>query len=306
MKKLALILLASTALQAAHAAPAIIDTPDAKIIVLRPIDQWTQDSSAMNNALSGYKDKEYKFMLKDASGKTEFLRTNIFSSSVDGKSPAMMAAYQAAEAQGWKTSMNPGFGFIVDKPVLVSGEQAEKALSVQKEAYTAFVESAGNPDDLQTSYTIKKVLGGAITIGITAFATDKLGGMFASNAVLGSGIATDIGSIPTALAKEMPFIYPPQGLPLKAYKTVEFRRVQGLNTGYGQVLIAYKTEKTAEASETALAKAIESLIGLDTNQQQIQSARLEDFNRRKTIWNECVASGKCAVETTNTNNQESR
>lgn len=306
MKKSILLFCLATAIQTTHAAPAIIDTPEAKIIVLRSIDQWTQDSSAMKNALSSYKDKEYKFMIKDSSGKTEFLRTNIFSSSVADKSPAMMAAYQTAEAQGWKTSMNPGFGFTVDKPVLVSGIQADKALAVQNEAFAAFVESAGNPDNLQANYTVAKWIGGAITVGITAFSMDKFGGMFTSNAVLGSGIATDIGTLPTALAKEMPLVFPPQGISLKPYKTVEFRRVQGLNTGYGQVLIAYKSDRSEESASLALSKAIESLIGLDTNAAQIQASRQDDFDRRKQIWNACIESGRCSEPQSVNSQMESR
>jgi len=306
MKSTTLFLCLATALQTAHASPAVIDTPDAKIIVLRSIDQWTQDSSAMKNALSSFKDKEYKFMIKDSTGKTEFLRTNIFSSSVEDKSPAMMAAYKSADAQGWKTSMNPGFGFIVDKPILVSGDQADKALAVQNEAFTAFVESSGNPDNLQANYTVAKWIGGAVTLGITAFSMDKFGGMFTSNAVLGSGIATDIGTLPTALAKEIPFVYQTSGVSLKPYKTVEFRRVQGLNTGYGQVLIAYKSERSEESASVALGKAIESLIGLDTNVAQIQAARQEDFERRKKIWNTCLASGRCSEPQPNHAQMESR
>lgn len=283
----------------ANAAPTVIDQPEYKLIILRSIDQWTPDKGALEDSLDSFVNKEYKFSIVNEAGKEEFLRTSIFSSSVTEKSPAMMNAYNAAEQAGWKTSMNPKFNFRVGAPASIDGQTANNAIKTQSEAYRAIVIKMGSPDELQDAYFGKKVLGNLLAIGASVLSLDKYGGTFTSNAIIGSGFAGDLAALPTALSRNLPLAYPIQNEDFKSYKIVDFRSVQGLPSGgVGQVIIAYKGVKSPEVEVTALSKAIESLIGLDTTASNIEAARVEDFERRKTIWKACMADTTCKAQAT--------
>lgn len=296
---ISMLLTALTFSSFVNAAPAVIDQPEYKLIVLRSIDQWTPDRGALEDALDSYISKEYKFSIVNESGKEELLRTSIFSSSVTGKSPAMMSAYNAAEQAGWKTSMNPKFNFRVGAPVSIDGLTASNAIKTQSEAYRAIVIKMGSPDELQDAYFGKKVLGNLLAIGASALSLDKYGGTFASNAIIGSGFAGDLAALPTALSRNLPLAYPIQNEDFKSYKVVDFRSVQGLPSGgVGQIIIAYKGIKSPEIESAALSKALESLIGLDTSAQNIEVARAEDFERRKVIWKSCMADPICKDQAT--------
>ena len=286
-------------LQLANAAPVIIDQSDYKLIVMRSIDQWTPDKGALEDALDSYTNKEYKFSIVNEEGREELLRTSIFSSSVSGKSTAMMSAYLAAEQAGWKTSMNPKFNFRLGPTTSIDGVTANTAIKTQAEAFRAIVIKMGPPDELQSTYFAKKVFGNLLALGASVLSLDKYGGTFASNAVIGSGLAGDLASLPTALSRNLPLAYPAYSENLESYKVVDFRVVQGLPAGgVGQVIIAYKVPKTQNIESVAISKALETLIGLDTTAEKIEAARAEDYERRKTIWNACMSDPTCKEQAT--------
>jgi hypothetical protein len=85
-----------------------------------------------------------------------------------------------------------------------------------------------------------------------------------------------------------------------SYKYIDVRRVEeGPHESpirVGQIIIAYKNEKTDESEKTALVKAIVSLTGADTTVADISKAREEDLVKRQAIWDECVALDKCKKE----------
>ena len=64
----------------------------------------------------------------------------------------------------------------------------------------------------------------------------------------------------------------------------------------GQIIIAYKGEKTKQAEEIALAQAIVTASGADTTIEKIEKSRKEDMVARQAIWDECVAKGECKSE----------
>ena len=84
------------------------------------------------------------------------------------------------------------------------------------------------------------------------------------------------------------------GLDVSIYQSIDvYNVIQGNNDCFGQVIIAYKNDKTDEAVNAALIKVIVSLIGANTTVDAIKETRSEDITNRQTIWDACVAEGKC-------------
>ncbi|NBX55609.1 MAG: hypothetical protein EBT70_11195 [Betaproteobacteria bacterium] len=79
---------------------------------------------------------------------------------------------------------------------------------------------------------------------------------------------------------------------LTSFKEISIRRVIA-NPGQiiGQIIIAYKDEKTEAAEHEALVIAVVALTGANSTTAEIEQARKEDFARRKAIWDKCVADG---------------
>ncbi len=61
------------------------------------------------------------------------------------------------------------------------------------------------------------------------------------------------------------------------YKSVDLRRVvDGQKDRLGQIIIAYKGEKTKQAEDAALAQAIVTASGADTTVEAIEESRKKD------------------------------
>jgi CO dehydrogenase/acetyl-CoA synthase alpha subunit len=67
----------------------------------------------------------------------------------------------------------------------------------------------------------------------------------------------------------------------------------------GEILIAYKVDKTPQAEHEALVKAIVTLTGADTTPEAVQQSRQGDFEKRVALWDACVADGKCQKAASN-------
>ena len=81
-----------------------------------------------------------------------------------------------------------------------------------------------------------------------------------------------------------------------AYKSIDIRRVSADTVHIGQIIIAYRGEKTAESEERALAKAIVSVSGADSTLDAIKSAQAKDLANRQAVWDACVAAKECVAE----------
>lgn len=298
MKKLALILLASTALQAAHAAPAVIDTPEATIYVSRPADQWSPNRDQMRSYIKGIDAKKSFVVGFFEDGKRVDIR-----SAEDGW---LKELANAMEAKGWDTTGRPFDPLYVKPIVRTTPEDAQRYLTAQKELYKSSVYRTGDPEQLQTSSDVKSVLGGILSVATAVVGVKTMGMTTGSNAIIGSGIAGDVSKLPSALGSSISLCWPVDPI-FKGVSTVDVVKVTD-QTGIiqGQILIAYKQAPTESITTKAIVTGMLSAMGTDTTIQEVEKSRLEDFNRRQTIWNECVASGKCTTEPINATNQESR
>jgi hypothetical protein len=271
------------------AAPVELDTPDAHIIVVRALDSWSADESASEDSLDAVKKHRGGFWLTNADGKA----TGGFSMLFGGLSdhPVVQGVNTELKSLGFKLSQDKTI-FNVNKPIALEPTKLADFVKFQQELYRHLVTTEGNPKTLHSSVSARKFFANVLAVGSVVAGGEKYGSL-GSQAVINSVIPNDIYNFTaTSRAALTPLDF--SGFDASNYKAIDVRRVvQGNNERVGQVIIAYKNEKTEATENAALIKAIVSLTGADTTPEAIQQARDQDLAKRQAIWDACVADGKC-------------
>lgn len=270
----------------AKAAPSVIETDSAKVIVIRPSEQWTANQGLLDDYDAGQKKKRYLLIVRDQNGKNTFAN----SSDISGWLKTAVTDMDGAgwEASGWL----PKNVSIIGPATSMTGTQFNGVIGVQERYYKALIVKVGSPEMQKSAFNRGVVTGYVLTIGTLGLGakmgipTELLG--------LGTGVAEQIGAIPPALLTAVSPNWPVAG-DFSQYPVVDVRQItpQGSRGVVGQIIIAYKGEKTSVAEDEAMAKAARALVGVDTSLAEIEKARLEDYNRRSEIWNRYLADGKC-------------
>lgn len=275
---------------AAVASPIELDTDAAHIIVIRPVDVWSGDTSTLQATLESINKHHVSYTLKDGAGHVYRGSPLVFQGISDH--PVTMGVHDALTAMNTELVANDRYDFTVMEPVAIAPEKFKPMLIGQKALYRAMVIKEGNPATLPGRVARKKIIGNLASVATLALAVDKLGVNLGAPLVFGTGAMDDVYRVVT----EMKGAVVPAELPdfdATAYKHIDVRRVFYHPDILGQVIIAYKTEKTDQAETQALTKAIVSLTGADTTPEAVEKARAEDLANRQKIWTECVESGKC-------------
>lgn len=266
------------------------ETNDAFIMVARPIDMWSPDESFANRTLDELKGKEITFSYFEPGGK----RIGVYNRVLQGpeSAPVGNAAISKLTQDGFKIGSSTTRSRVnIFQPDTINPLDFPEFVAAQNAIYAQSVIAAGNPNNLQSKESVKKVLGGLVSLATFAIVGDKLGYANANSTVIGNGVAFDLGDSVQKFGR----IAVPCPLPtadISSYKQAEVRRVQNGKT-FGIVVIAYKEAKTLETERAALAEAIYTLTGADTTVDNVISARAEDFANRQKIWSECVSKGEC-------------
>jgi hypothetical protein len=301
MKKftLALSLLAATT---AMAAPFVFETDGAKVFVVRPIDQWSGDKSALESSLEAHKNKTawYTVLLNDQ--KYLFGNPNVTQSA--SNHPITNAVAHKLDQAGFKLPRSSDNSFTVQLPVAVPVEKIGTVQTYQTAAFKQAIASQGNPDDLQGKTTRNKFIGGLLSVVTMIAAADRYGAVGGSHATLGSGITDSIYSAVSQYKGGLaPIDLSGQDLqqwcskPECRYKEIEIRRVTtAAPDRVGQIVIAYKNGKTPEAEEGALVQAVYLLTAAGSSTTDIEKARQENRQLRKDVWAACIAEDNPACK----------
>ncbi len=259
------------------AAPVEYDTPDAHIVVIRPMDQWFPDAGVEKSLDKEYFSDEYAgaywYTDKDyVSLRSDEPLAILFRSKNPNKSPAL-----------WRMSIS------TRKPIPVQPSQMAQFIKAQNEFYGLSVIARGNPMTLPNRLRTNAIWRDVLTIATIGIGGAVGGGNLAA-AVAGSSIPSQFGAL--ALDAQQGIVgVKPLNLDYSKYKAIDLHRVDG--GGVGQIIIAYKTEKTPAIENEALAIAIGSTLGFDTTKEATLAARAADLADRQAIWDKCVADGKC-------------
>lgn len=278
----------------ATAAPVVIDTPSAYIIVIRALDTWSGDRDASEDSLAEVSKHRGGFVLASEKGpRYDTLGYPMmfgFNGDSEGN-PVVHGVIEALKPLNFKLHQD-ATNFKVENAGTVEPKKFAAFANYQRELYRNFVTTEGNPATLHNSVFAKKILSGALAIGTVAVAGDKYG-FLGKEAALNSNIPSDLYQFgASGNAAITPLDLP--DFDATGYKAIDVRRViQGNNDRAGQIIIAYKNDKTEEASNAALIAAIVSLTGADTTVEEIEKSRAADLAKRQAIWDACVSEGKC-------------
>ena len=280
------------------AAPVELDTPSTHIIVVRPVDAWSGDVSVSEDSLDAVRDRVTHYGVVAISTKTGksvelYGGAGMFGGVADH--PITRGVQTELLKKNMKLAKNGKSVFRVLDPIAINPEDMAAIAVAQTEFYKQFVISQGDPETLSGKVRVKKLIGGVAALGATLFAMDKFGAVAGSSATLGSGITNDIYSIATKNRGALSPINLPN-VDFTQFKSVDVRKVVGAADRMGQVIIAYKEDKTPEAEEEALIKAIVTLTGADTTPAEVEKSRALDLANRRAIWSACLAESKCQSE----------
>lgn len=289
MKSLFAASLVATLFGPASAAPLILENESVKVVVVRPIDLWSGNKSALESSLEAHKNKTAWYTVLLNNQKYLFGNPNVTQAAT--VHPITNAVAQKLEQAGFKLPRSSDNSFTIQLAVPVPTDKMKDVQNFQAKAFTRSVIAQGNPDELQTKTSRNKFFGGVLALGTTLIAADKMGASLGAHATLGSGISEGLynvvsqyngGLVPVNIGSD----------DLSQYKQIEVRRVTtGSPDRYGQIVIAYKEEKTQAAEESALTMAIVALTAANSSTADIEKARADDFVQRKEIWNQCVSEG---------------
>jgi hypothetical protein len=277
--------------------PVELDTSDAHIIVMRSLDAWSGNNSASEDSLDAVKDHEVGFWL----GRPQYKGAvagfpMLFGWNKDSEADVVVqGVITALKPYNFKLNQNKYFQFTVENPVVLDPNKYESFANRQRELYKFVVITQGNPTTLPGRVSAQKFLGGLLAAGAVVWG-GKTFGAVGSAGMIDSGIAGDLSHISTPSRAAITPVELPS-FDATNYKSIDVRRVvQGQNDRVGQIIIAYKNEKTADNENEALIKAIVTLTGADTTIDSIKQSRVRDLAKRQAIWDECVAAGKCEKE----------
>jgi len=279
-----------------HAEPVQFDTDDAHVIVIRPVDTWSGNSVTNEYTLAGIKSKKSQFSYVDSNGKkmVGFISESIFPWNKELPNDEVIHKV-ANEFARLGFTLNGQF-FFVESPITVQPSDMPTIIAAQESLFKKLVINQGNPTTLPDRIHNKRLGGMLVNVALLLVGADKIGTVASSNIVLSSGLSNDVTRLTTQELKSLtavssvPFDY-------SQYRSVDIRKiVPDLPDRVGQIIIAYKGEKTKQAEEIALAQAIVTASGADTTIEKIEKSRKEDMVARQAIWDECVAKGECKSE----------
>lgn len=277
----------------AQAQVAQIKTPNALVVVIRPLDMWSPNSSYQEDTLDAVKDKKASFFYYDASGKEFAAYETIFQGV--SKHPVTQAVATTIKAKGFRFGAGSVANnlFYSRQPMTLQVEDMPNFIAAQNAVFAQSVIDAGNPKKLATKEGIKKFAGFVAAAATFVIVGDKLGYDVANYAVVGSGHATNIAEAVQNFGRVL-IPRPVPDIDFSGYKKIEARRIDTHGRDQvGMVIVAYNEPKTEATENEAMTAALISLTGADTTADAVSKARSADLAKRQSIWDDCVARGKC-------------
>jgi len=278
----ATFLMSAGAIQTAHAEPVQFDTDDAHVIVIRPIDVWSPNEYWNDYVITNFKRNQIRYGVVTESGVKR---------SGDDDALAKQVS-ELAKPFGFEVGGFRSIVLAVAKPVSMSAQDMTGFNKAQDEIYGAIVKKAGNPARLTSSTRHQQWLGTALSALTLGIGVKELGSLGIQAA---QGPMQDVFSL-TMQARKVLVPQPSVPFDYSAYQSIDIRRVTADQVHIGQIIIAYRGEKTAESEDRALAKAIVSVSGADSSLDAIKTAQAKDLADRQALWDACVAAKECVAD----------
>jgi len=267
---------------AVAAAPIQFDTDDAHVIVTRPIDIWSASSANSDDVNSRFQLKQMRVAIEGEKGKW------ISAGDLFDGSSMVKECYDIAKKNGFATSGYRGLIFRIGKPVSIPVEVMPDFQKSQDENFKELVLKNGSPADLRSKVSSRRWISTVAAMVVGKVALNAVGNGLAGPVL--NGPAQDVYALSMHLGgmlngqPSVPFDY-------STYKTVDIRKVVATDSPdrFGLIIIAYRGDKSDAAEQHALAQAIATATGTDTNINEIEKSQAEDLALRQKIWDDNAA-----------------
>ena len=275
------------------AEPVILDTPDALIVVVRPIDSWAADDAYDQVSLDLLQQKRVGYSYFTPEGKYYNGSPGLFMDRKDLSEPLAREVDDqlAAKQVDYTKALDKFLNF--QRAMTIPSDKIADFLRLQQKLYEKSIVMAGDPAQAREHMQVRKTIGGILAVGLIALGMNHFGAVPGANIMLSNPLPPGMSQLVKDFGRAMvPVPLPP--MDLSTYKTIDIRAITTqAHDRVGQVIIAYKVEKTPEVERSSFATAIVNSFGLDTPIDQIVKNREADYAHRVAIWDQCVAAGQC-------------
>lgn len=275
-----------------------IELPEADIFVARPVDIWSPDKDHQVKSLDSFKEKAVSYRYDTPDGKSHMRGSPLLFQSISDHPVTQNAAKLLADA-GINLAANSAYRFDIYPPAVIEPKDYTKLVKYQNHMFTKFVIAQGDPEMLQSQIATRKFVAGALSVAATIFVADKLGNVIgsnlATNSVLNSSLPSDVYEFGVKQRRAVGTVQLEE-MDTSQYTEIDVRKVQSYPEMLGQIIIAYKTQKTEEIETMAVVRSILVLAGVGSSPAEVEQARSNDYASRLAIWNRwCTTSpeGKC-------------
>jgi outer membrane lipoprotein SlyB len=298
------------------AKPVEIDTPDAHIVIVRPLDQWDQNNSVVGGQyISNFLKKRYAFQLLGTDSETkERVRDGV-------QEKAKFLGFTEATERPFTQAT---FYFELGKNM--TGQQANEYSVLQNLVWQyRTIEKWKKNEAIAASTTVSEggvwsAIADGLFGGIGGIAVGKTVGKIVGGG-LGSALANggtaaigaEAGVTIGASTTQSPGEYIPKNsedvqkllddkrygfnqvptLDYTKYQSVDVARIVISNGNTGSIFIAYKKPKTPELAESLMIQVIPSAMSLDESSAEFSLSQRQNQKERTELIEKCEAIKKC-------------
>jgi hypothetical protein len=279
------------------------ETPDAHILVARPMDRWSTDKHWQGSTMLSHFGSQ---RLIDLNG---FYRRDQADKAVDeidlrkGVDRVSEKIKTNMAARGIGVGSGSLLRYDVAAPVTLGKGPLAEFQDAKAKNYAAWA-SVQSPGVGERNASITNGVTSAIELGAGLVATVLTGGADLTGFFAGAlGAVKKAGNMTFHVGRQwdIPVGYfvpalPVTGFDFDPFKQVDYRSIslgRGSRMLHGEIYIAYKNEKTAQAEDDALIVALTEVLAINSTKEEIRAARQKEFDLRAKIWGDCVASGAC-------------
>jgi len=277
------------------------DTDAAHVIVVKPLERWTGNTGLMEKSLDAVAHHTGCFVnFLDDRGHRESSCKNFFGFGgvVSPDSKLVIKTFeQLTKVQPTYdfSSGNSGNHLVIKPPVTLTPEEFNLFKLTQDSVYLTQKIEDGDPDTLSGRVSSARAFQTLLQVALTASVIGN-SGLGAQNAF---SVANNIG-IPEAAKALTPRVggaLSPAPIPALSnpseYTSVDVRRVDVIRPGLGQIIIAYRKDKTPDDELEALSQAIAIAMAPQLDAKSLQEAREADLADRRQFWASCKADPDC-------------
>ncbi len=277
----------------AAASPVEYDAQDYHLIVCRPFDSWSGDTSVMAGERDTIADRRGRISYRDIDSDGHVRGAGITLLNGPTEDPVTTAAVEVFKQRGVTISARGSYHWTMGLPTELQPEDYPHLRLAQTALYDALIRKQGDPDKIVGSTLAKHVLGNFLAVAAIGIGMDKFGATGGS--VVATTFAGDIARLPLGVRQTFaPFDLPE--LEVSSFAKLEVYPVKVNEGGSpGQVIVAYKGTPSPATRQAALVQAIASVAGTDTTPEAIDAARSSDLKRRQDTWSACVNAGGCGT-----------